>query len=52
MIGIEIPMPQNCGSCPFLYEDADSVPGCDLKEDLKTETCPLIDLSQYEDDLK
>lgn len=56
MIAIEMEMPNNCCDCPV--NDHDAWCGITLTEfgddfcKIRLPDCPLIDLTQYEDDLK
>ena len=65
MIGLNIPMPTSCEDCPLCTQDGDCIAmGGDSLFDFlppdaqyfpngwKCGRCPLIDLTQYEDDLK
>lgn len=65
MIAIDMPMPCECRDCPletyypFVGRTECRASGEILADDYKTiqfdgrhKDCPLIDLSQYEDDLK
>ena len=65
MIGIDMEMPQECGDCPlntyypFVGQTRCRASGEVLADNYKTiqfdgrsKHCPLIDLTQYEDDLK
>lgn len=56
MIAIDRPMPKSCEDCPCFHDAACYVEGWrnpnlyDYKR--RPEHCPLIELTQYEDDLK
>lgn len=55
MIGVEMDMPSGCDKCRFqddfyCYACADGLP--DVPDTGRPGWCPLIDLSQYEDDWK
>ena len=60
MIGINEPMPKNCEVCPFNNDGwLCNLLGVVFDEDRNFDTgkgrlpdCPLVDLSEYDDDLK
>ena len=55
MIGIEMPMPRDCNHCPF---NSDGIKCCITGKtwnwgmETRRSDCPLVDLSEYDDDLK
>ena len=59
MIAIDVPMPRKCGECPLMNDDSWCRfigEYCDMRASwagqCRPSDCPLIDLKQYEDDLK
>lgn len=56
MVGIMMPMPKSCEDCPCNDHDAwCAVTLSDFADDFcetRLPDCPLIDLTQYDDDLK
>ena len=56
MIAIDMPMPCNCDYCPCNDDGYKCGATGDLldndSDERRMPNCPLIDLSQYEDDLK
>ena len=56
MIAIDMPIPNNCCDCPCNDHDAwCAVTLSDFADDFcetRLPDCPLIDLTQYDDDLK
>lgn len=58
MVSLNIQMPASCKSCPFKGARVCyivtwlSMGFKEVPEEGRAEWCPLIDMSQYEDDLK
>jgi hypothetical protein len=60
MIAIDMPMPKGCEDCPCFHSAACYAEGWRKsialgwleRKEKREEWCPLIDLTQYEDDLK
>lgn len=59
MIMIDVPMPRKCKECPLMDDDSWCRfigEYCDMRASwaaqCRPSDCPIIDLTQYEDDLK
>ena len=58
MVAINIPMPASCSTCPYkgarwcYLEVLRGMESQEVPEEGRAEWCPLIDMSQYEDDGK
>lgn len=58
MVSLNIQMPASCKSCPYkgerwcYLEVLRGMESQEVPEEGRPDWCPLIDMSQYEDDLK